>query len=55
MAKIEIIKNKQVNNMLLKFEFDTNKKDKIDCIYDSIVYAKKLAIIQLSRLYYLVF
>ena len=51
-----ILQKKQVNDILLDFEFEirNNEVYKVYNIYSSIVYAKKLIIKQLLRLYYLV-
>ena len=40
--------------MQLKFEANNNKKYKVDGIWNSAVYARKLAIRKLLRFYYLV-
>ena len=54
LLKKNITKKRAVNNMQLKFEVINNEKYKIDGIWNSVFYAKELAIRQLLKLYYLV-
>ena len=50
----KIIKKKEINKNIGRFEASNNKKYKVEIIWNSIVYIKELETSYLLELYYLV-
>lgn len=49
------MKKKQVNENIIEFNVDNDKKYRIEIIWNSVVYAKKLEIDYILRFYYYIF